>query len=146
MYTYRVSYRILYFNNGLNFRMGRFPDASSYVCKSLGLQGFEFQLYYNTDMMMTKYLGLDHICQSFATIVLKFSSFFLTKFLRMTQVFNWTPIYFIHVSVLISYLGNGRQWGVQLGSQLVYQMVRTTLIWASLKCKGTDVFGVQNTV
>jgi len=25
--------------------MGRFPDASSYVCKSLGLRGFEFQLY-----------------------------------------------------------------------------------------------------
>ena len=26
--------------------MARFPDALSYVCKSLGLRGFEFQLYY----------------------------------------------------------------------------------------------------
>jgi len=25
--------------------MSRFPDASSYFCKSLGLRGFEFQLY-----------------------------------------------------------------------------------------------------
>ena len=43
-YTYHFSYDILYFNNGENFRMGRYPDASSYVCKSLGLRGFEFQL------------------------------------------------------------------------------------------------------
>jgi len=42
---YRVSYRILYFNNGENFWMGRFSDALSYVCKSLGLRIFEFQLY-----------------------------------------------------------------------------------------------------
>ena len=25
--------------------MGQFPDASCYFCKSLGLRGFEFQLY-----------------------------------------------------------------------------------------------------
>jgi len=45
-YTYRVSNGILYFNNGETIRIGRFPDASSYVCKSLGLRGFEFQLYF----------------------------------------------------------------------------------------------------
>jgi len=33
--------------------MGRFPDASSYVCKSLGLRGFEFQL----DMMFILFPG-----------------------------------------------------------------------------------------
>ena len=40
-YTYHFSYGILYFN-GENFRMGRYPDASSYVCKSLGFEVSSF--------------------------------------------------------------------------------------------------------
>ena len=43
---YHISNGILYFNNGETIRIGRFTDASSYVCKSLGLRGFEFQLYF----------------------------------------------------------------------------------------------------
>jgi len=49
-----VSYGILYFNNGENFWMGRFPDASSYVCKSMGLRGFEFQLYIKLNVQRIK--------------------------------------------------------------------------------------------
>jgi len=42
--------------------MSRFPDASSYFCKSLGLRGFEFQLYIGV-LFVFMYYRQNLLCQ-----------------------------------------------------------------------------------